>query len=337
MLPSNVQRRSPVVLSIQSHVVCGHVGNAAATLPLQLKGIEVWPLNVLQFTHHLGYGAAAGHRLDASQVQSIVTSLEEKGLLGMADMVLTGYLGNSEVIALLARAINKEQERRKQNQARELLLLCDPVCGDNGKLYVDDAVPAAYTSGDSLLSLATIATPNGFEASFLTGIEITSVPSAIEAAAVFHSRFNVKHLVITSFTDDKHPDQGSIAALVSSWTETRGQEVAVLRIPLVVGAQFSGTGDAFAAVLLGEYWNLLQAMERTDGEEPTTLHSIFTQAVETSATTLQFVLERTLKVGIRLPGVPQTGWKELALVSCIDELRNPPKDGRIRADAVPLL
>ena len=48
------------ILSIQSHVVYGHVGNSAATFPLQRLGFEVWPIHTVQFAHHTGYGALVG-------------------------------------------------------------------------------------------------------------------------------------------------------------------------------------------------------------------------------------------------------------------------------------
>ena len=56
------------ILSIQSHVVYGHVGNAAAVFPLQRIGCEVWPLNTVQFSNHTGYPDFRGQAFDAAMI-----------------------------------------------------------------------------------------------------------------------------------------------------------------------------------------------------------------------------------------------------------------------------
>ena len=40
------------ILSIQSHVAYGHVGNRSAVFPLELLGFDVWPINTVQFSNH---------------------------------------------------------------------------------------------------------------------------------------------------------------------------------------------------------------------------------------------------------------------------------------------
>ena len=53
------------ILSIQSHVAYGHVGNDAAVFPLQRMGVEVWPIHTVQFSNHTGYGSFTGRVFDA--------------------------------------------------------------------------------------------------------------------------------------------------------------------------------------------------------------------------------------------------------------------------------
>ena len=69
------------LLSIQSHVAYGHVGNAAATFPLQRIGVEVWPIHTVQFSNHTGYGAWRGQVFDAALIREVVQGVEERGTL----------------------------------------------------------------------------------------------------------------------------------------------------------------------------------------------------------------------------------------------------------------
>ena len=48
------------VLSVQSWVACGNVGNCAALFPLQRLGVETWSLNTVAFSNHTGYGKWRG-------------------------------------------------------------------------------------------------------------------------------------------------------------------------------------------------------------------------------------------------------------------------------------
>ena len=56
------------ILSIQSAVAYGHVGNSAATFPLQRLGHEVWPVPTVVFSNHTGYGAWRGPLLAPADV-----------------------------------------------------------------------------------------------------------------------------------------------------------------------------------------------------------------------------------------------------------------------------
>ena len=84
------------ILSIQSHVAYGHVGNSAAVFPLQRMGVEVWPVHTVQFSNHPGYGAWRGRILSAATIRLVVQGIEERGVLGECDGVISGYLGSSD-------------------------------------------------------------------------------------------------------------------------------------------------------------------------------------------------------------------------------------------------
>ena len=57
------------ILSIQSWVAYGHVGNASAVFPLQRLGAEVWAINTVQFSNHTGYGAWRGQVFPESLIR----------------------------------------------------------------------------------------------------------------------------------------------------------------------------------------------------------------------------------------------------------------------------
>src|SRR5512141_2316113 len=85
------------LLSIQSHVAYGHVGNAAAVFPLQRLGVEVWPIHTVQFSNHPGYGDWRGQGFDASLIRDLVAGIEQRGVLAQCDGVLSGYLGGADI------------------------------------------------------------------------------------------------------------------------------------------------------------------------------------------------------------------------------------------------
>src|SRR5262245_55767286 len=93
------------VLSIQSHVAYGHVGNSAAVFPLQRLGIEVWPIHTVQFSNHTGYGEWRGRVFDADMIRDAVQGIEERGVLGTCDGVLSGYVGAAEIGSAILDAV----------------------------------------------------------------------------------------------------------------------------------------------------------------------------------------------------------------------------------------
>src|SRR5215208_6144879 len=93
------------ILSIQSHVAYGHVGNAAATFPLQRIGVEVWPIHTVQFSNHTGYGAWTGQVFEAGLITELVQGIAQRGALGQCNGVLSGYMGAGETGAAILDAV----------------------------------------------------------------------------------------------------------------------------------------------------------------------------------------------------------------------------------------
>nr|AGU68093.1 pyridoxal kinase [Angomonas deanei] len=230
-----------IVLSIQSHVTHGYVGNKAATFPLQLHGFDVDAVNTVSLSNHSGYPIIKGHRMDLEEFKNILSGLEANNFLGLYQYILSGYINNTEIVLHVKEVVNKIKELRS-SEGKEVFYLCDPVLGDDGRMYCKEEVIDAYKS---ILSLADICTPNFYEAFLLSGVEVKDLPSAIEAAEWFHSQ-GTKMVVVKSFPDAA--DAGRLRFLVS---DNRGADKKKYTgtVPFHEG-RYTGTGDVFAASLL---------------------------------------------------------------------------------------
>ncbi|ETV88605.1 pyridoxal kinase [Aphanomyces astaci] len=256
----------PRVLSIQSHVVHGYVGNRSAVFPMQLLGLEVDVLNTVHFSNHTGYKKFRGERMTSEQLENVVAGLEENDLLHYTHL-LTGYVGNP---ALLRAITNTLRKLRRQNPSS--LYVCDPVMGDDGKLYVPPELVDIYR--DEVLPLADIITPNQFECELLSGMTLTSDADAIAACRKLHA-LGPRIVVVSSFTPPEEPHRlwlYASQAVGQGLSNTFKMEVP--RLP----AYYSGTGDLFAALLLS--WLT---------RHPSNLKL----ALETVVATVQAVMRRT--------------------------------------------
>jgi pyridoxine kinase len=151
------------ILSIQSSVAYGHAGNSAATFPLQRLGHEVWPVLTVHFSNHTGYGAWRGQVFDPSMVADVLRGIEERGVLGSADVVLTGYQGSPGVAEVVLDAVARVRELNP-----DAVYCCDPVMGDVGRgMYVQPGIPELIR--DRVVPAADVVTPNAFELAYLAG------------------------------------------------------------------------------------------------------------------------------------------------------------------------
>lgn len=230
------------VLSIQSHVVAGHVGNDAAAFALQRLGIEVWPVHTVQFSNHPGHGAWTGQAFAAAHVRSLIDGLDARGHLRRVNAVLSGYIGTAETGAAIAEAV-----ARVKAQNASALYCCDPVMGDVGPgLFVTPDVPPFFA--DTAMPCADISTPNVFELALLTGTDqsaLKTVPTLIAAARALIKR-GPRIVLVTSahVTGDDR-----IATLAV--TADHAWRVCTPYIPLT--PMPNGMGDCIAALFLGRY------------------------------------------------------------------------------------
>jgi pyridoxine kinase len=271
------------ILSIQSHVVYGHVGNAAAVFPLQRLGREVWPLMTVQYSSHVGYAGWRGRAFDAAMIDECVAGLEAIDVLPRCAGLLTGYLGKAEIGEAALRALARI---RAVNGAAAYA--CDPVIGDVGPgIYVAAGVGEFFR--DRALPLATIATPNAFELEWLTGEQVNSLQAARRAIAALRAR-GPRIVVGTSI---QLADTPSGALDILGGDETGLWRVRTPNLPISV----NGSGDLFAALFF-HHW-----LETHDTRE----------ALSRAASAVYAVVKATMAAGSR----------ELSLIAAQDELTRP--------------
>lgn len=239
------------VLSIQSHVVHGYVGNRAATFPLQFLGFDVDALNSVQYSNHTQYPGIKGTVFDDKHFLDILEGLRSNDLLNY-QYILSGYMGSKSSLDAL-RKIVQEVKEFSLAHGQQAVYLLDPVLGDNGRMYVPNEIVPVYRD---MLALADIITPNDFEVELLTGVKVIDSETAKEAIAKLKS-MGAKNVVITSYFDSKD----SRLVLVGSDDQSETFEIRFSRL----SSQFTGTGDLFAALLLAHFkeHGLKRACEKT--------------------------------------------------------------------------
>ena len=271
------------LLSIQSHVAYGHVGNSAAVFPLQRIGVEVWPVHTVQFSNHPGYGSWEGQIFDPHIIRDVVEGIQARGVLGECDGVISGYVGVPEIGTAIIDAVVTV---KSANPAAAFC--CDPVIGDAGRgVYVRDGVPEFIRA--QAVPAADIVTPNQFELEFLTGKEVRTLAQAFSAIDALHAAGPRTVLVTSVHIDDTPAD--SVDLLVSD--ELGRFRLRTPLLPLKV----NGAGDLIAALFFAHYLR-----EGSAGE-----------ALSLAASSVFGVLVRMTEDGAR----------EMPLVPCQDEFVTP--------------
>lgn len=240
----------PFVISIQSQVVFGHVGNSAALFPMQAAGLEVAAIPTVVFSNTPDYPTLRGRALPPEFFSDLLQGARERGLPERADYILTGYIGSLDVAEMVADFV---AEAKAVNPG--LTYLCDPVMGDEGPgLYVPEAI--ADVMRERLLPMADIATPNPFELAWLTGQEIRTLGDLGAAREALHIAPGA-HLVATGCALEDTPERHIESVILGPGGRSRHPtEYLPIALP--------GTGDLFAGLIvagLGQGRALPQAVE----------------------------------------------------------------------------
>lgn len=271
------------ILSIQSWVAYGHVGNAAAMFPMQRLGHEVWAVNTVQFSNHTGYGAWKGSVFTGDAVRDIVAGIEERGALSRCDGVLSGYMGDASIGEAILDAVARVKAVRA-----DALYCCDPVIGDIGRgVFVRPGIPEFMKA--RAVAGADIITPNHFELELLAGRE-AKTPGDLAAALDAVHALGPKVIVVTSLHTADTPE--GVIDLVVSAAGARFR-VRTPLLPLAV----NGAGDAIAALFFVHY------LETRDAGE----------ALARAASSVYGLLKRTVDAGSR----------EILLIEAQDEFATP--------------
>lgn len=227
------------LLSIQSHVAYGHVGNASAVFPMQRLGVEVWPIHTVQFSNHTGYGAWKGRVFDGPTIAELVDGIADRGVLPRCDGVLSGYQGAAEIGGAILATVARV---KAANPAA--LYCCDPVIGDVGRgIFVRPGIPEFMKS--EVVTQADIVTPNHFELDYLSGTEARTLPAMKAAMGAVQALGPRVVLVTSAHTDDTPPDAIDLLA----GEEGRFWRVRTPRLDVSV----NGAGDCIAALFFVHY------------------------------------------------------------------------------------
>ncbi|MEI9803392.1 MAG: pyridoxal kinase PdxY [Pseudolabrys sp.] len=227
------------LLSIQSHVAYGHVGNAAAVFPLQRMGVEVWPIHTVQFSNHTGYGAWKGRVFDAGFIGELMAGIEQRGVLGECDGVLSGYMGGADIGTAILDAVTTV---KRANPAAQYC--CDPVIGDVGRgIFVREGIPEFMKT--KAVPAADVITPNQFELDYLSGSNSATLDAARAAVDAVHA-LGPRAILVTSLHTKETPED-SVDVLAS---DTSG--CFLLRTPKLP-LSINGAGDAIAALFFAHY------------------------------------------------------------------------------------
>ena len=271
------------VLSVQSRVAYGHVGNAASVFALQRLGIEAWALDTVAFSNHTGHGQWRGRATAAADIADLFEGIAALGVLPRLDAVLSGYLGDAATGPVLLDIVARVRA------ANPGALFCvDPVIGDDDTgSYVTDGIAEFFR--DRALRLADVATPNRFELEYLAGAPIASLAAAAAAADRLRG-LGPQIVLVTSL--DAAPAQSDHVRMLAAGPDG-AWAVETPRLPVIL----NGCGDVTAAVFLA---HLLRGAD-------------LAEALALTAAAIFAVIEETAR----------RGRYELALVAAQDELVAP--------------
>ena len=272
------------ILSIQSHVAYGHVGNDAAVFPLQRLGHEVWAVHTVQFAAHTGYGPPKGQVFEASHIREVIEGITRRDDFASCEAVLSGYMGSSAIGEAIVDAVARVKAANPH-----ALYACDPVLGDVGKgFFVRPEMPDFMR--DQVVPQADIVTPNLFELEALTGRTCSTLDDTKSALRALHAK-GPRVILLTSAVIDETP-RDAVDMIASD-----GKSLWRIRSPRL-GFSPNGAGDLTAALFLAHYLK-----ERS-----------VPNALALAASSVHAILEATF----------DKGGGELALIAAQNALVQPP-------------
>ncbi len=280
------------ILSIQSHVAFGCVGNRAAVFPLQRLGFDVVAVNTVQFSNHTGYGAWTGQIFAPEHIADVIDGVAERGALDRCDAVLSGYMGDAALGQVIV-----ETARRVRAANPDAVYCCDPVMGDVGRgFFVRPGIPDFMKA--HAVPAADVVTPNQFELEHLADRPVRTLDDALAACAAVRA-MGPGLVLLTSLT--RHGAPSDVIEMLADTAEGSWL-VATPRLPLDPAP--NGSGDAVAALFLAH---------RLSGCDPAL-------ALERAAAAIFAIFDATRRVGAR----------ELQIVAAQEEMAAPSRRFPVR-------
>jgi len=227
------------VLSIQSAVAYGHVGNSAAVFPLQRIGVEVLPVYTVNFSNHTGYGAWRGPLIAPDDVREVITGIEERGVFDKIDVVLSGYQGSEGIADVIVETVARVKAANPN-----AVYACDPVMGNaKSGCFVAPAIPELLR--EKVVPVADIITPNQFELGFLTGTDPHTIEETLASADAARA-MGPGTILVTSV---ERPDREEGTIEMMAVTPLGAWIVTTPLLPM----KANGSGDVTAALFTAHY------------------------------------------------------------------------------------
>ena len=285
------------ILSIQSHVAYGHVGNCAATFPLQRLGYNVTSINTVLFSNHTGYGDWTGSVIDVGIVSDLLLGVEKRGVFEITQAVISGYMGETKIGKLIVDAVGRV---RRKNPAA--IYVCDPVIGDVGRgIFVRKGIPEYFR--DVALLKCDICTPNIFELQWLTNRDVDTIGNILAAARYLLHR-DGSRCEIVLVTSVKHSNTKKDTIEMLAVTKDRAWRVVTPEVKMAIAP--NGSGDATTAIFTAWY---LEAAAASGSRKGIAVETV----LEKTAGSIYEIFENTAESGTR----------ELQIVRSGDGIKNP--------------
>ena len=262
------------ILSIQSHVAYGHVGNSASVFPMQRLGVEVWPVHTVNFSNHTGYGAWRGPLMDPGDVADVITGIGEREAFAEVDAVLSGYQGGEGIGATILEAVGAVKAANP-----DAIYACDPVMGNaKSGCFVHESIPVLLR--DKVVPQADLITPNQFELGFLTETEPETLEETL--ASVDAAReMGPSTILVTSVLRPDRPE-GTIEMLACH--EDEAWIVRTPHLPL----KANGSGDVTAA-LFTSHWLRSRDLQQALGATVSAVFDLLQLTLDSGKRELQLV------------------------------------------------
>ena len=226
------------ILSIQSKVVYGYVGNNMAELAIQLHGLDVISFPTVYLSAHTGHRPIHGKAISKELFDDLIAGIEAIDVLDSTACVITGYIGSEDILFS-----SSEFVQRIKKAFPHKLYICDPVMGDMSTgLYVPDSVAEKLIS--TLIPYCDILTPNQFELEYILQQKINTITEIIDLIKL--SPLLSKKTSVATGCHLRDTPQGQIETII-----IRGEDIERICSPKI-DIDTVGTGDLFTAIFVSQ-------------------------------------------------------------------------------------